>query len=270
MLFFASCTSFERRMLFPGAATQGKATVQPGQRHEVLSLKTADGVQIAALFGSATTSSGAPLPNAVHCPTLIFFYGNAMCLAHCDFLFERFRRLGLNVIFPEYHGFGMSSGTTSEPALYAAANAALDHALHRPNIDPTKIIAGGLSLGGAVAIDLASRRPVAGLVTISTFTSVLDAAHHLQPWAPASLILRSRFDSLSKIGRVNCPILLIHGGDDALLPPAMTERLAQAATVKTIPKIIPGAGHNDVFEVGGEKLWQSIGDFAATMTKRGE
>ena len=92
-------------------------------------------------------------------------------MARCQKSFEGLRRLGVNVLIPEYPGYGMSDGRASERGCYAAADVAYDYLARRPDIDRAQIIVAGHSLGGAVAVDLASRRHVAALITLSTFTS---------------------------------------------------------------------------------------------------
>jgi pimeloyl-ACP methyl ester carboxylesterase len=91
-------------------------------------------------------------------PTVIFFYGNGACLAYMGEVFNGFRRLGMNVLVPEYPGYGMSGGKPTEKGFYAAADAGYDYLAQRPDIDHDRIDAAGWSMGSAVAVDLASRR----------------------------------------------------------------------------------------------------------------
>ena len=130
-----------------------------------------------------------------HWPTIIYFYGNGACMAYSTDVFEHFRRLGANVIIPDFEGYGMSGGKPSEAGCYAAADVAYKYLLSRDDVDSKYIVAIGWSLGAAVAIDLASRRHVAGLVTVSAFTSLRDMAQQFISWLPMSLILKYRFDN---------------------------------------------------------------------------
>ncbi|MGD0388976.1 MAG: alpha/beta hydrolase [Tepidisphaeraceae bacterium] len=200
-------------LIFPGASTQGQrdAILTQGHGYELLSLHTAGGTPIAALFGKALQSDGQPLADVRHRPTVIFFYGNGSCMAHSTDVFNHVRRLGVNIIIPEFEGYGMSAGKPSEKGCYAAADTAYDYVLSRGDIDAKKIVPVGWSLGAAAAMDLASRRPVAGLVTISAFTSLRDMAHQTIPWLPTSLLLKYRFDNVGKLAGISCPILIIHG-----------------------------------------------------------
>jgi fermentation-respiration switch protein FrsA (DUF1100 family) len=248
-------------MIFPGAARQGEpgCAVRAGQGGEPISLRTADGERMAALFGAAMTADGRMRPDALQRPTLLYFYGNAMCLADASGEFHQFRRLGLNVLIPDYVGFGMSGGRPSERALYATADAAYSHLGMREGVTPARIISMGWSLGGAVAIDLAHRMPVAGLVVVSTFTSAADMAHRILPFVPHSVLLRSRFESQRKIAQIRAPTLIVHGRQDSIVPYGMAERLAGSAGGRPVTLLpVEGADHNDIFERGGPRLLPAL------------
>src|SRR5207248_7185576 len=153
------------------------------------------GEKVVALFGEALNADGAPRKDAGDCPTLLFFYGNAMTANDCWVEFGRFRRTGVNVLIPDFLGYGMSGGEAGEPGLYATADAAYDYLTHDRHVASAKIISAGRSIGTAAAIDLASRRPVGAVATFSAFTSMVDVAHQVLPWYPTSLLLRHRFES---------------------------------------------------------------------------
>ena len=252
------------QLLFPGASTRGKATVQPQPGSELVSLKTASGETIAALFGTALTPDGEPVRDPRKAPTLLYFYGNGTCLKTSTDQLEEFRRSGANVLIAEYVGYGMSTGRPSEDGCYATADAAYDYLRSRPDIDPTRIVAAGGSLGGAVAIDLAARKPVAGLITFMTFTSLTDVAANHFPLVPVSL-LRYRFDSVSKIRQVHCPILLTHGTSDLLVPHGMMDRLASAAGSPATCILVPSATHYNLFNVGAQPIAIGLRKFLARI-----
>ena len=259
--------AMQNSFIFPGSATQGQpdAVIDTSIYYDVLNLRTHDGTHIAAIFGKALTPDGLERADAAQRPTVIYFYGNGACLAYCQDVFDHFRRMGMNVIIPDFEGYGMSAGNPSESGCYASADAVYDYLLTRPDIDRTKIVSVGWSLGAAVAIDLASRRPVAGLATFSAFTSMPDMAKRMAPWLPMSLICRTHFDNLAKIKTISCPILLAHGTRDKLIPSEMSDRLAAAAGSHAQRISIDGAGHNDVFIVGGESLFQQVDTFVESL-----
>jgi uncharacterized protein len=252
--------SLQARLIFPGAQTQGQpyALVRPAADCELVTLSTVNGDRVVALFGPALTRAGEPHPEASRRPTLLYFYGNGMCLNDTLEQFDHFRRLGANVLIPDYVGYGMSGGQPSESGCIATADAAYDHLRSRRDVDPRAIVAVGWSLGGAVAIDLASRRPVAGLAAFSTFTSLVEMARRNFPFLPNALLLRHRFDSLANIARVSCPILLMHGKDDRLIPSSMTDRLAASAHAPVTKLMVEGADHNDFFLVGGTQVDEAL------------
>jgi len=252
--------SLETTLVFPGSATQGLAgaLLPPSADYELIPLKTRDGTPIIAEFGRALGRDGKRAVDPGHAPTVLFFYGNGACAANMAAEFWKLRQMGANVIMPDFPGYGMSGGKPSERGFYAAADAVLDYVTGRPGIDRDRIVAVGWSMGGAVAIDLASRRRVAALETISAFTSLPAVAHTVTPWLPVTWLLRSRFDSLSKIASITCPIFIAHGTLDRIVPPAMAGQLAAAARGKVVPFMIEGAGHNDVFDTGGDALWSAM------------
>jgi fermentation-respiration switch protein FrsA (DUF1100 family) len=256
--------AFQTRLIFPGAETQGdpSAEVEPSPDALLVRLTTARGDRVVALFGPALTEEGRPHPDAAHCPTILYLYGNGTCLKDVsDNVFDRFRRLGTNVLVPEYVGYGMSGGQPSEIGCRETADATYEYLIRRHDVDPSRIVVLGRSIGGAVAIDLASRRPVAGLIAMSTFTSLLDMARLHYPFLPARLLLRHRFESLAKIGRIGGPILLIHGRRDDLVPEAMMDKLASAAARPVTRLTIERAGHNDLFAHGEDQILGAIRRF---------
>jgi pimeloyl-ACP methyl ester carboxylesterase len=254
-------------LIFPGAASQGQlaSVVRPAAGRELLELKTPDGERVAALFGPALTIDGTPHPDATSRPTILFFYGNGMCMADTIGEFNKLRRLGNNVIVCDYLGYGMSSGKPSESGCYAAAEAVWNHAIARPDIDKTKIIPMGWSLGSGAAFELASTKPVAGLITCSAFTSMSDMARSVLPLFPTSLLLRHRFENEHKLPNVKVPMLIMHGTRDSIIPFDMSKRLAALAGERATFLPIEDANHNDVFDVGGPGMFEAIGRFISTL-----
>jgi len=262
-------SALQIRLIFPGSDTQGKpsSVVHPAPGTELVSLATEHDEKIVALFGPALLPNGNPHPDPSLRPTILYFYGNAMCLKDTMFEFEHFRRLGLNVMIPEFVGYGMSGGKPSETGCRDTADAAFAHLQGRKDINPKKIVAAGWSLGGAVAVDLATRKPVAGLIAFSTFTSMADMSRRSFPFLPATLLVRHRFDCEAKMSHITCPTLLGHGRKDDLVPVTMLDRLAAAATKAPVMKfIVDDAGHNDFYSVGMDQIFQAMGRFLAQLT----
>jgi hypothetical protein len=263
-------------MILRGHETHGQpcAAIDPLPGVELLRLPTPCGRRVAALFGPALSPEGQPLPDSASRPTLLFFYGNGMYLNETVPLMQHLRRIGANVLVPEYLGYGLSDGPANEKGCYATADAAWQHLLQRSDVDPNLIVVGGVSLGGAVAIDLAARRrEVAGCIALVTFTSIPDVARHLHPDVPIHRLIRMKFDSLAKMSSVHCPVLIGHSTADALVPAWMADRLAGAARGPVTRLVIEGANHHaaEMLEVGGGVIFGAARRFMeGLVSRRGE
>ncbi len=251
----------QQRLIYPGQWTRGTAlaNIEPPPGARLVKSKT-NGQPFVALYGGALTAQGRPMPAGTR-PALLFFYGNGDCLAFERDHFEALRRMGVHVLIPEYPGYGLNEGSPSEAGLYATADAALEYLLSRPEVDTRRIVVVGWSLGGAVAIDLAARKRVAGLAAFSTFTSMEEMAQRMFPLLPASWFLRNHFSSEAKMPAVRCPILLGHGDEDRRVPYAMMERLAAAAEAPVTRFTAHGAGHNDFFAGEDGKAMRELAAF---------
>jgi hypothetical protein len=201
------------------------------------------------------------LPNPASEKVLLWFHGNAenigQGLEHLRF----YSHLAVNVLAVDYRGFGKSEGSPDETGVYRDADAAYDYLVRERHIQPKNIIFWGHSLGGAVAIDLASRRECGGLIVQSSFTSAKDMARRIFRIPLFEYLLKSRFDSLAKIQRVRAPILIIHGTCDHVVPFSMGQRLFAAAPEPKLFFPVEGAGHNNLVEVGGGRLLNQLKSF---------
>ena len=116
---------------------------------------------------------------------------------------------------------------------------------------PERIVLFGRSLGGAVALEVALHRPAGAIVLESVFRSVRALAREHYPFVPGFLV-RTRMDNVSKIGRVEAPVLVLHGDRDAIVPLAHGQELFARAAGPARLHVVAGAGHNDTYLVGGE------------------
>ena len=233
-------------LVFPGAIYQGTPAVRIAAPAgcKLLHLTTARGDDVVALFGPAIDSVGQAELDFRRRPTFIYFYGNGESIAFSLRVFDLFRRMGVNVLNPDYVGYGMSGGKPSEAALYATADACYDYLTKEYGVAPRTIIAVGWSLGGGVATDLASRREVGGLAIFNAFTNLTDMAHHMLPWLPAAAKATYRFDNLAKVPSVHVPIFICNGVRDTFVPPEMSDRLAGAAGGTVMRVGVASADHN--------------------------
>jgi fermentation-respiration switch protein FrsA (DUF1100 family) len=230
----------QRSMLFP---MPPQVPPGPPEGAEEIRIKF-DGGEAYALYLPPRATSGAA-------PLLVFTHGNGELADYWTEDFMVARTWGVGVLLVEYPGYGRAPGSPSEQSITESMLVLYDWAANSPRVDATRIVAYGRSLGGGAAARLAVRRPVAGLILESTFTSVADfAAGYMAP----SFLVRDRFDSRTTLASYRGPLLVIHGVHDTLVPVAHGRELAA---------IVPGAkfhelncGHNDC-----PRDWPTIGKF---------
>jgi fermentation-respiration switch protein FrsA (DUF1100 family) len=214
-------------------------------------LRTADGVKINAFYHSNPASK----------QVLLWFHGNAENIGYGLAQMRVLATIGTNIFAVDYRGYGKSEGKPDEAGLYEDADAAYDYLLNQRHFRAQDIIIYGHSLGGAVAVNLASRRPCGGLIVQSSFTSARAMARRMFSLPLIEYVVKSRFDSLQKIRDVHVPILIVHGTRDEVAPFEMGQQLFAAAHEPKRFFPIAGAGHNDVLEVGGENYLARIESF---------
>lgn len=214
-----------------------------------------DGVKIHGWFAPAESAKA----------TLVISHGNAGNLSHRYLLMRSLLRHKFNVLMYDYRGYGRSEGTPDEEGIYKDGRAFFDYASTLREVDPKKIILWGTSLGGAAATDVATKRPAAGLILESTFTSGKDVARIFYPFLPVGTFMRSNFNTIEKIKTVHLPLLIMHGNLDEILPFGLGRQLFAAANdPKEFYEII-GARHNDTFFVGGEEYFERIDRFVSAL-----
>jgi fermentation-respiration switch protein FrsA (DUF1100 family) len=176
---------------------------------------------------------------------LLHCHGNSGNLSHRGPSAEVWQEtFNVPVLLFDYPGYGKSSGRPSERGCYASADAMYDWLVNEQRVSPERMLIYGGSLGGAVAVDVASRRPHRGLVLVSTFASVPAMADRLFRWFPAGRFIGQRFDSLSKIERCRKPVFFAHGTADRVVPIAQSEMLfARASEPKELFRM-EGLDHN--------------------------
>ncbi|MEG5163600.1 alpha/beta fold hydrolase [Microcoleus sp. AT3-A2] len=179
---------------------------------------------------------------------------------------HRFHRLGWSVFVIDYRGYGKSQGDfPSESQVYEDAQLAWDYLVKQRGINPTQIYLYGHSLGGAIAIDLAVRHPeAAGVIVEGSFTSTRAMVNFQKGlfWMfPIDVLLTQRFDSLSKVDRLQMPVLFIHGTADNVVPVEMSRKLFDAAPEPKQLYIVPDGGHTNVAHIGGAEYLQILSQF---------
>jgi fermentation-respiration switch protein FrsA (DUF1100 family) len=172
----------------------------------------------------------------------------------------------LQVLLVDYRGYGGNPGAPSENGLAEDGRAAQAYLASRPDVDRSRFVYFGESLGTAVAVDLAVEHPPAALVLRSPFTSMGDLGRHHYPFLPVGLLLRDRFAAIDQIQRIRAPLLVIAGGHDRIVPVENSRRLYDAAVAPKTLLVLPDADHNDYELLAGDEMIQAIVRFLQPLT----
>ncbi|MGO9109388.1 MAG: alpha/beta hydrolase [Thermoguttaceae bacterium] len=176
---------------------------------------------------------------------VLFCHGNAGNITHrADIVRALNDRVGVAVLVFDYRGFGKSEGKPNEPGVLADARAARSWLAQKTGVSENRIVLMGESLGGAVAVDLATDGARA-LILENTFSSMPDVAAFHYPWAPVRLLMRTQFNSAAKIRSYHGPLFQSHGDHDSIIPLQFAKRLFDAANEPKRFLLVEGADHND-------------------------
>jgi len=192
--------------------------------------------------------------------TLLFFHGNGGNISHRLESIRIFHDLGLSVFIIDYEGYGKSDGSPSEKATNRDAMAAWQYLVNDRSIPKDRIVLFGRSLGGAVAVWLATQEQVAAMILESTFTSVVDMGKHYYPYLPVNLLTRYRYLSGKRIADINCPLLVIHSPEDEIIPYHLGKKLFELAREPKTFLDIRG-GHNEGFLLSGNDYTAGLDRF---------
>jgi uncharacterized protein len=226
---------FQQKLIFYPATMAKKFNLNlDAHQHEVF-LETHDHETIHGLYCEGTRPE-----------VILYFHGNAGDLSGWKFVTEDFTALGYSVLIIDYRGYGKSTGKISEEGMYADGEAAYEYLTQELHVAPGNILAYGRSVGTGVAVEMATRHPVGGLILESPYTSLSSLANEKVPFFFPSLYLRFRFNNLQKMIRLTCPIVLLHGTRDELIPPAHSQRLMGAIKSQKKLILVKGGGHNDL------------------------
>lgn len=243
-----------------------------GQIHDV-TLQTHDGLM---LHGWLALADDAPRDrqsiSSDNRPLILYFAGNG---GHRGYRLKEIRQflgLGCHVLYFDYRGYAENPGHPTEAELARDADRAWQFATQELGVSPGRIVLWGESLGGGVAVRLAADlsdqgKLPRGLILRGTFTSMTDTAAWHYPWLPVRWLLLDRYPSIDHIPRVACPLLVLHGQQDRIVPFEMGQRLFAAAPERSrsgVPKTfvsLPAAGHNDVMYVAADEVGEAVRGF---------
>ncbi len=235
-------------VFFPGKIIHSTPN-QMGMSYEDLYIETLDGLKI-----NAWLVKGSPRASII-----IFAHGNAGTMGERIMKVKFWHDLGLNVLIFDYRGYGNSQGHPTEKGIYLDAQGAYDYLLTRKDIDHSRIVAYGASLGGVVMVDLATKRKLAALIVESTLTSAKDMARRIYPFLP-TFMMGIQLDTISKIGHIAIPKLFIHSKEDRTVPFSMGKKLYQTACDPKIFLLSYG-GHNDGILINDARVRNGFSQF---------
>lgn len=249
-------TMQRRLMYFPTADVPtpdqiGLTPVEP------VTFETSDGLELSGWFLAAP----GPSPRV----SVLVFNGNAGNRADRAPLAAALHRYGLQVLLVDYRGYGGNPGTPSESGFAADARAARAYLVGRADVDASRLVYFGESLGAAVAVSLAVEHPPAALILRSPFTSMADVGQYHYSLLPVRLLLRDRYPSIDRIRMIRSPLLVIAGEQDRIVPIQQSRRVYAAAAGPKTLVVVPEADHNDYPLLAGDEVIRAIVGFLRTL-----
>lgn len=249
----------EDRFLFSGA-TIARPWCEPPDSLGVreLTFDSATGDRIHAWF---TAPEGWEPPRGV----VLISHGKSGNLSSMSYRVNRWREpFGRAVLLYDYPGYGKSSGRPSENGCYAAGEAALQWLMHGQGVPAGEVILVGESMGGTIAVELATRHAVRLLVLHGAFTSFPEMAQVRFPCYPSRYLVHNRMDNEAKIGHAKCPVLITHGTADTVVPFSQGERLFAAAPEPKHFIHMEGQGHGPPSQ---EDFFETVKRFLAATAR---
>jgi len=231
---------FQRLLIyFPSQDLPNPNQIQLSEM-KVIQLQTPDGLTLHSWYHKPRNNR----------KTIIYFHGNGGNIADRSIRIKPLVNAGMGLLMLSYRGYGNNEGRPSEEGLMNDAQSALNFLLGEEKIELENIILLGESLGTAMAIKLASENAVGAVILESPFTSATDVGRRAYPFLPIRLLLKDRYDNLSRIGKVKSPILIIHGEKDMIVPAKHGKMLLENAKHPKKGIFLSDAGHNDLFYHG--------------------
>jgi uncharacterized protein len=252
-------SAFEKQMIYypvkyPGGFWEPERF---GVQVEDIWFTAEDGVRLHGWY-AAGNNSGLGL-------TLLWFHGNAGNITHRLENLRDLLELGIDVFIFDYRGYGRSDGEPDEHGIYKDGIAAFDYLTAEKGILPDRIVLFGRSLGTAVAVEVATKREIRGMILESAFTDAKAMARTIMPFLPLGAVISSRFDSIGKINNIHVPLLFTHGDSDSIVPIDLGKKLYHAANDPKDFYTIAGADHNDTYLVGGREYYQRIKHYLESL-----
>lgn len=240
--------SFERSLFYSKSSPRIPAeAIHPAA--EDIVVETADGERLAAIH----------IAPAEGRPVILYFHGNGQSLTTRTAGFQSLAAQGFGLLAPSYRGYAGSTGEPTERGLYLDAHASYDVAVEMYGAG--RITAWGYSLGTGVAIQLATERQIERLVLEAAFTSIAAVGNSMVPFLPVGALLQQEFPSKKRIRSVGCPVLIMHGRHDGIVPVVHGEELHRLANEPKRLLLFDG-GHMDLERHGAvDAAAEFLGDW---------
>lgn len=234
LIVLLGAPALERSLMYVADPTYSKPEEAGLMGVSEETLETPDGERIIVWYSP-------PQPGQ---PTLLYLHGNAGTLADRAERIANYQRLGRGICIMSYRGYSGSTGRPSERANVADAVLTYDTLL-RWGIRPEDIFAYGESIGSGMAVQLARKRALAGVILDAPYTSIVDVAELCYPYLPARRMMRDRYETLEHLQHVDVPLLVVHGEADRVIPVEMGRKVAASAPGPVDIMTFPAAGHTD-------------------------
>jgi len=250
---------FQRRLIYLPSAGRvpPAAELLPGGQD--VTFEAADGLRLEGWF--------VPAPSGHSRATVLMLNGNGGNRVARLPLAAELSRAGLSVLLVDYRGYGGNPGHPSERGLVADARAARAYLATRDDVDPDRLVYFGESLGAAVAVQLAVEQPPMALVLRSPFVSLAEVGRIHYPFLPVGLLLRDRYASIEQVGGLRCPVLVVAGAEDEIVPWRQSRRLAAEIPEPKRFVLIPGADHNSLELLAGQRMIDEVVRFVADASR---
>lgn len=185
-------------------------------------------------------------PQSSSSRVILYFGGNGEDVLYTVANSQRLH--AARMLVTNYRGYGLRKGRPSQVGLFEDALAVYDYAARQPSVRAADIVVMGRSLGSGVATYVAANRPVRAAILVTPYDSVAAVAKASYPFLPIGLLLKHPFPSDTFAPQIKVPALFVAADQDAVIPPAHAQRLAEVwGGAKTV-EVLAGAGHNGVAE----------------------
>ena len=263
IVLFVGAPFLARYLLFlPPGIDPGSPPTLGSVAGEEPRIETSDGVELHAWWYPA-----APVAAGDGGPVVVYLHGNAGSIAGRTMLARSYLEEGISVLLLSYRGYGRSGGRPSFDGVQLDAAAGIAFAADAAG-DPAKVVVHGRSMGGAVGLAALNHTtaPPGAFILESSFTSLAEVGRAVYPFLPSPIFgrLSGILDAREALAGFDGPVLVIHGTDDRIIPPAMSEALHEAARHPHDLWLVEGAGHNDLEMVAGAEHGDRITRFVHT------